>query len=39
MDAGSVAGESRCGSGNLPMSTSIFESIFVSLLGASGEVS
>ena len=27
MDAGSEAGESRLGSGNLPTSTSIFESI------------
>ena len=27
MDAGSEAGESRVGSGNLPTSTSIFESI------------
>ena len=33
MDAGSVAGESLWGSGNLPMSTSIFESILASVRG------
>lgn len=35
IDAGSVAGDRRCGSGNFPMSTSILESIVVWLCDSS----